>query len=334
MAPRFLYRRREFITLLGSAAVTWPLGARAEQQPSMPVIGFLHSGSPGPYAGRMDGFRQGLNDTGFVEGKDVAIEYRWAEGNYERLPQMALDLVRREVSVIVAGGGIASAPVAKVATSTIPIVFLTGVDPVAAGLVSSLARPGGNVTGVSFLTGALGAKRLGLLNVLAPNGGVVALLLNPTNPGLEAAKQEVQTAGQVSGRQIHVFEAHTPHEIDAAFGAIAHEQAGALLVLSDPFFTSSVAQITTLGTRAAIPAVYPSREYAEAGGIMSYGADVKDEYRKAGVYVGRILRGAKPADLPVLQPTKFELIVNLKTAKSLGLKIADSFMLLADEVIE
>jgi putative tryptophan/tyrosine transport system substrate-binding protein len=249
-------------------------------------------------------------------------------------PKMALDLVRREVSVIVAGGGVASAPVAKVATSTIPIVFLTGVDPVAAGLVSSLARPGGNVTGVSFLTGALGAKRLGLLNVLAPNGSVVALLLNPTNPGLEAVKQEVQSAGQASGRQIRVFEAHTPHEIDAAFGAIALQQAGALLVLSDPFFSSSVAQITTLGTKAAIPAVYPSREYGEAGGIVSYGADIRDEYRKAGVYVGRILRGAAPADLPVLQPTKFELIVNLKTAKSLGLKIADSFLLLADEVIE
>jgi putative tryptophan/tyrosine transport system substrate-binding protein len=324
--------RRKFITLVGGAAAAWPLAARA-QPPATPVIGFLHSGSPGPYAGRMAGFRQGLGDTGFVEGKDVAIEYRWAEGNYERLPQMALDLVRREVSVIVAGGGIASAPVARAATSTIPIVFLTGVDPVAAGLVSSLARPGGNLTGVSFLTQALGAKRLGLLNVLAPNGSVVALLLNPTNPGLEAAKQEVQTAGQASGRRIHVFEAHNRHEIDSAFGAIAREQAGALLVLSDPFFSSSIAQITTLGT-TAIPAVYPSREYAEAGGIVSYGADIRDEYRKAGMYVGRILRGAKPADLPVLQPTKFELIVNLKTAKSLGLKIADSFILLADEVIE
>jgi putative tryptophan/tyrosine transport system substrate-binding protein len=325
-------RRRKFITgLVGTAA--WPLAARA-QQAVMPVIGFLHSGSSSPYAGRMAGFREGLGDTGFVEGKDVAIDYRWAEGNYERLPQMALDLVRREVSVIVAGGGIASAPVAKAATATIPIVFLTGVDPVAAGLVSSLARPGGNATGVSFLTQALGAKRLGLLNVLAPDGTAVALLVNPTNPGIEAAKREVQTAGQVSGRQISVFGAHTPREIDAAFESIKREQAGALLVLSDPFFSSSVAQIASLGTKAAIPAVYPSREYAEAGGVVSYGADVRDEYRKAGVYVGRILRGAKPADLPVLQPTKFELIVNLKTAKSLGLKIADSFMLLADEVIE
>jgi ABC-type uncharacterized transport system substrate-binding protein len=328
------WNRREFIALLGGAAASWPLSARGEQQLTTPVVGFLDSGSPGPYAGRMAGFRQGLNDTGFVEGKDVAIEYRWAEGNYDRLPQMALDLVRREVSVIVAGGGIASAPVARAATSTIPIVFLTGVDPVAAGLVTSLARPGGNVTGVSFLTQELGAKRLGLLNVLAPNGTVIALLLNSTNPGLEAAKQEVQKAAQVSGRQIHVFGAHTPQEIDAAFGAIAREQAGALLVLSDPFFSSSIAQITTLGAKAGIPAVYPSREYAEAGGIVSYGADIRDEYRKAGVYVGRILRGAKPADLPVLQPTKFELVVNFKTAKSLGLKIADSFILLADEVIE
>lgn len=325
-------RRREFIAGLAGAAA-WSLAARA-QQGSIPVVGFLHSGSPRPYAGRMAGFGQGLGDTGFVEGKDVALEIRWAEGNYERLPEMALDLVRLGVSVIVAGGGIASAPVAKAATSTIPIVFLSGVDPVAAGLVTSLARPGGNLTGVSFLTQALGAKRLGLLNVLAPDGNAVALLLNPTNPGIETAKIEVQTAGRATGRQIHVFGAHTAHEIDAAFEAIAREQAGALLVLSDPFFTSSVTQITTLGTRAAIPAVYPSREYAEAGGIVSYGADVTDEYRKAGVYVGRILRGAKPADLPVLQPTKFELIVNLKTAKSLRLKIADSFLLLADEVIE
>jgi len=236
------WNRREFIALLGGAAASWPLSARGEQQLTTPVVGFLDSGSPGPYAGRMAGFRQGLNDTGFVEGKDVAIEYRWAEGNYDRLPQMALDLVRREVSVIVAGGGIASAPVARAATSTIPIVFLTGVDPVAAGLVTSLARPGGNVTGVSFLTQELGAKRLGLLNVLEPNGTVIALLLNSTNPGLEAAKQEVQKAAQVSGRQIHVFGAHTPQEIDAAFGAIAREQAGALLVLSDPFFSSSISQ--------------------------------------------------------------------------------------------
>jgi len=282
----------------------------------------------------MAAFREGLSDTGFIEGKDVAIEYRWAEGNYERLPEMALDLTRRAVSVIVAAGGVTSAPAAKAATSTIPIVFAIGADPVATGLVTSLAKPGGNMTGVSFLTQALGAKRLGLLNVLAPSATVVALLVNPTNPAVAAAIREVEAAGRASGRQIHVFEARTPPEIDAAFESLGRQQVGTLLVLSDPFFTSRHDQIATLGTRAAIPAVYPSREYAEAGGIMSYGADVREEYRKVGVYTGRILRGAKPTDLPVQQPTKFELIVNLKTAKSLGLKISESFLLLADEVIE
>jgi putative ABC transport system substrate-binding protein len=326
----FDIRRREFITLLGGAAA-WPLPARA--QPTMPVVGFLHSGAPDLYAGRMAAFRRGLADMGFVEGQDVVIEYRWADGDYERLPGMALDLVRRAVSVIVAGGGIASAPIAKAATTKIPIVFITGADPVATGLVKSLARPEGNITGVSFLTQALGAKRLGLLNVLAPNAAIVGLLVNPTNPGAESVKKEVVTAAHASGRQIYVLEARTPHEIDTAFGDIPKE-ISALLVASDPLFTSRNGQIATLGTRAAIPAVYPSREYAEAGGMMSYGADVREEYRKAGVYAGRIILGAKPAELPVLQPTKFELIVNLRAAKSLGLKVADSFLLLADEVIE
>jgi putative ABC transport system substrate-binding protein len=325
-------RRRDFITVLGGAVVC-PVVARAQQAP-MPVVGFLHSGAPGPYAGRMAAFRRGLGDTGFVEGQDVVIEYRWAEGDYERLPEMALDLVRRAVSVIVAGGGIASAPIAKAATTKIPIVFITGADPVATGLVNSLARPEGNVTGVSFLTQALGAKRLGLLNVLAPNAAIVGLLVNPTNPGVESAKKEVLTAAHASGRQIHVFEARTPQEIDTAFGELPRKQVSALLVASDPLFTSRNVQIATLGTATAIPAIYPSREYAEAGGMMSYGADVREEYHKAGVYAGRIIRGAKPAELPVLQPTKFELIVNLRAAKSLGFKVADSFLLLADEVIE
>jgi putative ABC transport system substrate-binding protein len=326
-------KRREFISLLGGAAAAWPFAASA-QPTGMPVVGFLHSGAPGPYAGRMAAFRQGLNDTGLLEGKSVNIEYRWAEGHYERLPEMALDLVRREVAVIVAGGGIASAPIAKAATAKIPIVFVTGADPVATGLVTSLARPEGNVTGVSFLTQALGAKRLGLLNVLAPNAAIVALLVNPTNPGAESAKKEVFAAAQTSGRQIHVIEARTSHEIDAAFEDLPRKQVSGLLVASDPLFTSRNVQIAILGTRAAIPAVYPSREYAEAGGIMSYGADVREEYHKAGVYAGRIIRGAKPGELPVLQPTKFELIVNLRAAKSLGFKVADSFLLLADEVIE
>ncbi len=278
-------KRRAFITLLGGAAAAWPVVARA-QQSAMPVIGFLHSGSAEPFAGRLAAFRQGLGETGLVEGKDFAIEFRWAEGNYERLREMASDLVARKVSVIVAGGGVASAPVAKAATATISIVFITGADPVATGLVTSLARPEANVTGVSFLSQALG------------------------------------------------FEASTGPEIDSAFAAIIREKFGAILVQNDPFFTSRHAQIAALGTRVAVAAVYPSREYAEAGGLMSYGADVRDEYRKAGIYAGRLLQGAKPADLPVLQPTKFELVINLKTARSIGLNISDSFQLLADEVIE
>jgi ABC-type uncharacterized transport system substrate-binding protein len=326
-------RRREFITLLGGAAAAWPLAARA-QQPTMPVIGLLHSGAAEPYAGRLAAFRQGVSETGLAEGKDFTIEFRWAEGNYERLREMASDLVARKVSVIVAAGGVASAPVAKAATATIPIVFITGADPVATGLVASLARPEANVTGVSFLSQALGGKRLGFLNMLAPDATVVAVLANPINPARNVAYKEVQDAGRASKRNIHLFEASTAPEIDSAFEAIIREKFGAILVQTDPFFTSRNAQIAALGTKAAVPAIYPSREYAEAGGLMSYGADVRDEYRKAGTYAGRLLQGAKPADLPILQPTKFELVINLKTARSIGLNISDSFQLLADEVIE
>jgi putative tryptophan/tyrosine transport system substrate-binding protein len=327
-------RRREFITLLGGAACAWPLAARAQQPGTMPVIGMLHSGSLVPYAGRLAAFRQGLSATGLVEAKDFVIEFRWAEGNYERLRSMARDLVDRKVSVIVAAGGVASAPVAKAATATIPIVFLTGADPVAAGLVTSLARPEANVTGVSFLTQILGGKRLGFLNMLAPNVTTVAVLVNPKNPERNLAEKEIRDAGRVSNRNIQLFEASTEPEIESAFEAIIHQKSSAILVYSDPLFTSSHAQIAALGTRAAVPAIYPSREYAEAGGLASYGADVRDEYRKAGVYAGRLLQGAKPADLPILQPTKFELVINLKTARSIGLNISDSFQLLADEVIE
>jgi putative ABC transport system substrate-binding protein len=325
-------RRREFITGLGAAAA-WPIAARA-QQSAMPVIGMLHGGSPEPYAGRLAAFRQGLSATGLVEGKDCAIEFRWAERNYERLRAMARDLVDRNVSVIVAAGGVASAPVAKAATATIPIVFLTGADPVTSGLVTNLARPEANVTGVSFLTQMLGAKRLGLLNMLAPKASTVAVLVNPTNPGRNFVDKEIQDAARTSRQNIQVFEPSTGPEIDSAFEAIIRQKPGAILVHSDPFFTSRHAQIAALGTRAAVPAIYPSREYAEAGGLASYGADVRDEYRKAGAYAGRLLQGAKPADLPVLQPTKFELVINLKTARSIGLNISDSFQLLADEVIE
>jgi putative tryptophan/tyrosine transport system substrate-binding protein len=327
-------KRRAFITLIGGAAAAWPLAADAQQTAPVPLIGMLHSGSSDPYAGRLAAFRQGLGALGLVEGKDFALEFRWAEGNYERLPAMARDLVAHNVSVIVAAGGVASAPVAKAATATIPIVFITGVDPVATGLVSNLARPEANVTGVSFLTQLLGAKRLGFLNMLAPNAIAVAILMNPTNPARNVADKEIRDAGRVSKRNIQMFEASTGPEIDSAFGEIVRQKSDAILVYSDPFFTSRHAQIAALGTRAAVPAIYPSREYAEAGGLASYGADVRDEYRKAGAYARRLLQGAKPADLPILQPTKFELVINLKTARSIGLNISDSFQLLADEVIE
>jgi putative ABC transport system substrate-binding protein len=327
-------RRRRFITLLGGAAAAWPVAAKAQQVATMPVIGMLHSGSSDPYAGRMAAFRQGLSATGLVEGKDFAIEFRWAEGNYERLHEMARDLVARNVAVIVAAGGVASAPAAKAATATIPIVFMIGVDPIAAGLVTNLARPEANVTGVSFLTQSLGAKRLGFLNMLAPNATSVAVLVNPKNSVRKMVEKEIGDAARASNRNIHMFDASTGPEIDYAFEAITRQQSRAILVYSDPLFTSKHAQIASLGTKAAVPAIYPSREYVEAGGLASYGADVRDEYRKAGVYAGRIVQGTKPSDLPILQPTKFELVLNLKTAQSMGLNISDSFQLLADEVIE
>ncbi|HYI26378.1 MAG TPA: ABC transporter substrate-binding protein [Bradyrhizobium sp.] len=325
-------RRREFISLIGGAAasvVSWPVAAQAQQSATIPVVGFLHSATPEP--SRIAAFRKGLSDAGFIEGKDVAIEHRWAQGNYARLPELAQDLVGRNVAVIVAAGGIASAPAAKAATDRIPIVLVIGSDPVADGLVKSLARPEGNITGVSFLTQALGAKRLGFLNVLVPHATDIAIVLNPNN---RAGTTEVQAAAKLAKKTIHVFEARTAQELESAFDAIARGQAGAVMVHSDPFFTSRAAQISALGTKTNKPTIYPSREYAEAGGLVFYGADVRDEYRKAGDYVARLLRGAKPADLPISQPTKFELVLNLKTAKTLGLNVPDSFQLLADEVIE
>jgi putative tryptophan/tyrosine transport system substrate-binding protein len=327
-------RRREFISLIGGAAAAWSAAARAQQPAGVPVIGMLHSGSAAAYADRVAAFRQGLGAIGLAEGKDYAIEFRWAEGNYERLVAMARDLVDRKVAVIVAAGGVASAPVAKAATATIPIVFMTGADPVATGLVKSLARPEGNVTGVSFLTQLLVGKRLGFLNMLAPGATTVAVLANPKNPGTGFLEKETQEAARVSKRKIQLIDASTADEIDSAFKAIVDRKFEGILVHSDPFFTSRHVQIATLGTKAAIPTVYPSREYAEAGGLASYGADVRDEYRKAGGYAGRLLQGAKPAELPVLQPTKFELVITLKTARAIGLSVPDSFQLLADEVIE
>ena len=326
-------RRRQFITLLGGAAATWPIASRG-QQAGMPVIGFLHSGTAAPYANRVAAFHQGLSGAGFVEGKTVLVEYRWAEGRYDRLPVFASDLVRRAVDVIVAGGGIVTAPAAKAATATIPIVFITGADPVAQGLVASLARPGGNVTGVSFLTQELGPKRLSLLNELAPTGSNVAVLVNARDADAVTAANALEEAAHTVGRHLHILVARNADEIDRAFETLRGDQADALIVQSDPYFTSRAAQIALLAVLHRIPAIFPSREYAEAGGIMSYGSDVRDEYRQAGVYTARILKGEKPSDLPVLQPTKFELVINLRTAKELGLTVPSTLLARADEVIE
>jgi putative ABC transport system substrate-binding protein len=324
-------RRREFIALLGGSAA-WPLAARAQQTP--PVVGFLHSGLPAPYAGRVAAFRQALAETGFAEGKDLRIEYRWAEGRYDRLPALAAELVDRGVAVIVAAGGVHTAPAAKAATSTIPIVFVTGVDPVAQGLLASFAKPGGNVTGISSMTAELGTKRFGLLSEMIPAATSIGILVHAANVTAAAGAKEVQAAGGAEGRAVHVFRAGSAQEIDRAFDALSERKAMALLVQPDPFFTSRAAQIVALANRRAPPAVYPSREYAEAGGIMSYGADVRDQYRLAGVYTGRILKGEKPAELPVIQPTKFELVINLITAKALGLEVPPTLLARADEVIE
>jgi len=328
-----MIRRREFITLLGGAAVAWPLAARA-QQPVTPVIGFLHSGSPGPFTPYVAAFRRGLGEAGYIEGRNAHIAFRWADGRNDRLPRLAADLVDQRVAVIVAAGGGPSALAAKAATATIPIVFTFGGDPVQAGLVASFSRPGENITGVSWFAIDLGPKRLGLLLELVPKAATIAVLVNPNNVEASSQPEDVLQAARKLGRQLHIFNAGTEQEIETAFTTLVQQRCEALIVAADPFFNSRREQVIALAARHAIPAIHSGREAAADGALMSYGNSITEAYRQAGVYAGRILKGAKPADLPVERLTKFELVINLKTAKTLGLAVPTAMQLLADELIE
>jgi putative tryptophan/tyrosine transport system substrate-binding protein len=328
---RIEFRRREFIALLGGAAAAWPLAARAQQTM---LVGFLSPGSPEPSSFLVAAFREGLKNASYIEGRNVSIEYRWARGHYDQLESLAADLVRRQVAVIAATGGTISAQAAKAATATIPIVFNVGDDPIKSGLVTSFNRPGGNITGVSTLSPALETKRLGLLRELVPRTAIIAVLLNATNPDVGLQRQDMNAVATALGQELRFFYASNESDLDAAFKSLVQQRADALLVGNDVFFTNRREQIVALAVRHAIPTIYAFRQFAESGGLMSYSTNLIEVYRQIGVYVGRVLKGEKPADLPVVQPTKFELVINLKTAKVLGLTVPDKLLALADEVIE
>jgi putative ABC transport system substrate-binding protein len=325
--------RRDFVRAIAGVTAVWPFAARA-QQATIPVIGFLGTASAAPFARYLAGFRQGLKEMGYVEGQNVEIEFRWAEGNYERVPALAAELARRPVAVIVTVGGEVSAFAAKVATTTIPIVFNSGGDPVKGGLVASLARPGGNATGVNIFTSELAEKRLGLLHDLIPMATAIAMLVNPNFPPAASSVSEAERAAHAIGKRISIFKATTEGEIDAAFAAVAREQPQALLVAADPFFNSRRDQIVAMASHLTIPTIYEQREFAVAGGLMSYGTSLVEAWRQQGLYAGRVLKGEKPTDLPVVQLTKFEFVINLKTARMLGVTFSHNLLSLADEVIE
>ena len=327
-------QRRDFIKVFAGSAIAWPLAVRA-QQPALPVIGFLSSASPDEYTIRLRAFRQGLKEAGFVEGQNVAIEYRWAEDQNNRLPALSAELVRRQVNVIVAGGGTPSAVAAKAATATVPIVFATAVDPVAIGLVTSLDKPGGNVTGVTNLNVEIGPKRLELLHELLPMAATIAVLVNPSSRALaERFLQGLQPAARALGIQLHVFNASTKRDFDTVFAALAQHKDAALLICPDVFFNAQIEQLAALGIRYAVPVIYQYRPFVKAGGLVSYGSDETEYYRLVGIQAGKILKGEKPADLPVIQSTKVELTINLKTAKALGINVPNTLIGRADEVIE